>query len=216
MGSPPHMRGKVVRWLNEVKGVRITPAHAGKSCHVYRCSASCWDHPRACGEKDERQPESKGGVGSPPRMRGKGTSRFRGRCPSRITPAHAGKSVIVPEGMEKAGDHPRACGEKWLAPERVPTVWGSPPHTRGKGRELAGGVRAQGITPAHAGKRQARPGQVGRPRGSPPHMRGKGFYHDVLCFHQGITPAYAGKRVGIFGFIGGARDHPRICGEKPP
>ena len=153
------MRGKVVRWLNEVKGVRITPAHAGKSCHVYRCSASCWDHPRACGEKDERQPESKGGVGSPPRMRGKGTSRFRGRCPSRITPAHAGKSFASLLISAYFRDHPRTCGEKRPRPGKPGPVKGSPPHMRGKVYPIPHGPVVLGITPAHAGKRKP-PGQI--------------------------------------------------------
>ena len=50
-GSPPHMRGKVIRIYSPDDKERITPAHAGKS---RRCHSSCvpyWDHPRTCGEK---------------------------------------------------------------------------------------------------------------------------------------------------------------------
>ena len=114
-GSPPRMRGK-----GNVEGVdlgaaRITPAYAGKS-HAQRGGAGGRritpayagksvagdsgsrrerDHPRVCGEKDRRLRERGLQVGSPPRMRGKGTRVPWQRCGTRITPAYAGKSSGV-------------------------------------------------------------------------------------------------------------------------
>ena len=53
MGSPPHMRGKVLI-LDDVPGVvGITPAHAGKSLCRYGRRALARDHPRMCGEKSK-------------------------------------------------------------------------------------------------------------------------------------------------------------------
>ena len=47
-------------------------------------------------------------------------------------------------------------------------------------------------------------------------MRGKAFRVRKQRFHDGITPAYAGKSTG--GGLDGTfyKDHPRLCGEKPP
>ena len=71
-GSPPRMRGKVIKSDNNGSQLRITPAYAGKSRLA----------PLVRG----------GGWGSPPRMRGKGRGRSFSSCELGITPAYAGKS----------------------------------------------------------------------------------------------------------------------------
>ena len=153
MGSPPHMQGKAKAYLEACFALRITPAHAGKS-QLYRTARRpSGDHPRACGEKmglNWRPPYT---MGSPPRMRGKGTSRFRGRCPSRITPAHAGKRPALLAAPRGPRDHPRVCGEKSLMTCRRIFWTGSPPHMRGKAKPSSLGSLERRITPAHAGKR---------------------------------------------------------------
>ena len=92
------------------------------------------------------------------------------------------------------------------------------------------------ITPAYAGKsRFAHYGERGErdhPRlcgekqffriafqpstGSPPPMRGKvaAFFEPIGSL--GITPAYAGKSSRYRLISISSRDHPRLCGEKPP
>ena len=51
LGSPPHVRGKVMGLLGTFGPVRITPACAGKS-RLSGCLLHCsGDHPRMCGEK---------------------------------------------------------------------------------------------------------------------------------------------------------------------
>ena len=45
-------------------------------------------------------------------MRGKGYVATRQVKESRITPAHAGKSVQKPYHKQRKKDHPRTCGEK--------------------------------------------------------------------------------------------------------
>ena len=111
---------------------------------------------------------------------------------------------------------------------------GSPPRMRGKGPYNSILQVDTRITPAYAGK-SARPlgaplhpadhprvcgEKNGYPRpwrkhkGSPPRMRGKATRCRCPARPARITPAYAGKRVGFPGLIGGARDHPRVCGEK--
>ena len=50
----------------------------------------------------------------------------------RITPAHAGKSVIRRKSLYKGKDHPRTCGEKIEFIDFLYVKEGSPPHMRGK------------------------------------------------------------------------------------
>ena len=91
-GSPPRMRGKVLRLRRQREADGITPAHAGKRgtgecrCPTHR------DHPRACGEKHFFRNDHFRRRGSPPRMRGKETAQIPVSRVRRITPAHAGKS----------------------------------------------------------------------------------------------------------------------------
>ena len=91
-GSPPRMRGKdsFQRW--DTRRIGITPAYAGKSSRPCRRKSKTRDHPRVCGEKeqrwDARQPER----GSPPRMRGKARGYTLPASTLGITPAYAGKS----------------------------------------------------------------------------------------------------------------------------
>ena len=92
-GSPPRMRGKGVQPCNERVGVGITPAYAGKSVAI-TCRA--WyprDHPRVCGEKSLHGKKGIGGLGSPPRMRGKDSLETVIKGHPGITPAYAGKRL---------------------------------------------------------------------------------------------------------------------------
>ena len=52
-GSPPRMRGKVLDNLGGNRGVRITPAYAGKSLRRVAPGRLDRDHPRVCGEKQD-------------------------------------------------------------------------------------------------------------------------------------------------------------------
>ena len=134
----------------------ITPACAGKR-HCKRFSQLVyWDHPRMCGEKKSFANSIEMELGSPPHVRGKGGFRPSSYLLFRITPACAGKSFT--KNLDKANrkDHPRMCGEKLciLLPLRFPT--GSPPHVRGKVKELSLIGVTDRITPACAGKRLKR------------------------------------------------------------
>ena len=71
----------------------------------------------------------------------------------RITPAHAGKSIIVISNLPSGKDHPRTCGEKQAIDLMTFIANGSPPHMRGKDYYGTKDQWVNGITPAHAGKR---------------------------------------------------------------
>ena len=54
LGSPPRMRGKVLKLLRHRLQLGITPAYAGKRLLQSSDGIREWDHPRMCGEKDQR------------------------------------------------------------------------------------------------------------------------------------------------------------------
>ena len=147
------MRGKVGHYRSWRSPPGITPAHAGKSPTIAITAPTIKDHPRACGEKSTTQSSPRTRVGSPPRMRGKDGNGIPFFVKTRITPAHAGKSQSSPYNAPCTGDHPRACGEKFIARNENTPVAGSPPRMRGKviPTNVREGVTR--ITPAHAGKR---------------------------------------------------------------
>ena len=93
VGSSPRMRGKPrgSRASRALKG--LIPAHAGKT---FSASARCRTvlaHPRACGENSVYALCTAFFFGSSPRMRGKRPRPIQRPHPSRLIPAHAGKTV---------------------------------------------------------------------------------------------------------------------------
>ena len=154
-GSPPRMRGKGAGRRGCVPDHGITPAHAGKSASRPGRACPRWDHPRACGEKIRSRSCSRKLIGSSPRMRGKVRKMCFAFRQQGITPAHAGKSMLMPQISRCCWDHPRACGEKYAAPFKLAVGGGSPPRMRGKVRVILADEHHAGITTAHAGKRSA-------------------------------------------------------------
>ena len=131
-GSPPRMRGKASGpgVLSSLSG--ITPAYAGKSSFLLPSGNISKDHPRVCGEKWGGILKTIAKGGSPPRMRGKvqvlsHAAQFVG-----ITPAYAGKSLLLVLQPPLRGDHPRVCGEKFSMSSMRAGTLGSPPRMRGK------------------------------------------------------------------------------------
>ena len=236
LGSPPPMRGKVLRGPMTRRMTGITPAYAGKSRTAMCWQVICRDHPRLCGEKQRRQKSGSGSAGSPPPMRGKDNMTGRNVQRYRITPAYAGKSHS--SGFRYAGiwDHPRLCGEKSTAILACCIRKGSPPPMRGKADRTRNKEGRNRITPAYAGKSgiitvevsymQDHPRLCGEKwqmspsapskTGSPPPMRGKAEQQVSGENHGRITPAYAGKSRTGNSWTRRHRDHPRLCGEKCP
>ena len=133
---------------------------------------------------------------------------------SRITPAHAGKTIPSAYTLHLHRDHPRACGENGAG--------GSVGHIVCR------------ITPAHAGKthqkssknikNQDHPRACGEnpieqlrdtiKAGSPPRMRGKLALTATNHVQSRITPAHAGKTQKLHFIRCCFKDHPRACGEN--
>ncbi len=106
------MRGKDTILHSYATACGITPACAGKRHSRANAKAAPEDHPRVCGEKRIQAAIKAGGVGSPPRVRGKGFASWSVNLRQRITPACAGKRRIAPNAEANSPDHPRVCGEK--------------------------------------------------------------------------------------------------------
>ena len=126
------MRGKVSFTLAADVCRRITPAYAGKSHSLGISLLLVGDHPRLCGEKENK-------------MR-------KYDLASRITPAYAGKREVSTLRVGKKQDHPRLCGEKCCFCIYSPVILGSPPPMRGKDHSTRWHGNPDGITPAYAGK----------------------------------------------------------------
>ena len=126
------MRGKPLYRLDHLEDARITPAHAGKTLLSLSALMRDADHPRACGENRYKCYEDKVPIGSPPRMRGKHSIDSAVLKLLRITPAHAGKTLLRRINALVKADHPRACGENLSNDSKVVLASGSPPRMRGK------------------------------------------------------------------------------------
>ena len=85
-------------------------------------------------------------------MRGKQLSATCITLLIRITPAHAGKTVLSIARALAIADHPRACGENTSPRLSSFICRGSPPRMRGKRFNADRIGMLNRITPAHAGK----------------------------------------------------------------
>ena len=130
----------------------ITSACAGKSFFASSISSSIEDHPRMCWEKIKGAFSYVSEWGSPPHVRGKVLTQTITNTIFRITPACAGKSLIVHPFCSSIKDHPRMCGEKLITGQTGGYIIGSPPHVRGKELHRLYHLPAYRITPACAGK----------------------------------------------------------------
>ena len=88
------MRGTEDLIQSSEERFRITPAHAGNSVATLFLTLCSKDHPRACGEQATYDGTDTILVGSPPRMRGTEMDLSTLNSYLRITPAHAGNSLM--------------------------------------------------------------------------------------------------------------------------
>ena len=169
-------------------------------------------------------------------MRGKDAGTARAHTVRRITPAYAGKRLLLPPACFLGWDHPRLCGEKLIPIEFGGIKTGSPPPMRGKAALAYAEAFLLRITPAYAGKSSKITSiffmikdhprlcgekyrifvLIGHSKGSPPPMRGKASGFDSLIAVFGITPAYAGKSVRQSRTCGNGQGSPPPMRGKVP
>ena len=150
------MRGK----LDPLRGVGaddgLIPAHTGKTRAQPQHRDAIRAHPRSRGENPSTARRIVCHVGSSPLTRGK-RRRLVGRAaPTRLIPAHAGKTAprSPPRSIRRA--HPHSRGENYSASARIATRLDSSPLTQGKRRIILPTDRPVRPIPAHAGKTQRR------------------------------------------------------------
>ena len=172
--------------------------------------------------------------GSSPLTRGKHVQESRGLAPSRLIPAHAGKTSGCKTVIARSPAHPRSRGENgWSARRALPSR-GSSPLTRGKPIRVAKMRARHRLIPAHAGKthfrRRNERGHWAHPRsrgendthrivgdlqeGSSPLTRGKQRRRHGDRHPPRLIPAHAGKTPRRKRFPRVGRAHPRSRGEN--
>ena len=175
------MRGRRHRHMHVHHRGRTTPAHAGKTRWLCTQAQKARDHPRACGEDLDPHRINRGGLGPPPRMRGRPTCPWCTSQCAGTTPAHAGKTFEVVSRSTFMRDHPRACGEDMPTSSRSSMAHGPPPRMRGRRTANCRRRRRPGTTPAHAGKTQNNLRHTSPP---PDHPRACG---EDGCFECGVS-----------------------------
>ena len=105
------MRGTQNQKKKDRFRIRITPAHAGNTPCGIEPPLQHQDHPRPCGEHSSLVGNANFSLGSPPPMRGTRYFFQIHKLSARITPAHAGNTILEWQGKPLVQDHPRPCGE---------------------------------------------------------------------------------------------------------
>ena len=213
-GSSPLTRGKRhFQALNNL-GLRLIPAHAGKTACECPDADGGGAHPRSRGENDAPHDDVCSGTGSSPLTRGKRLSTD-GMCSwTGLIPAHAGKTSRHASASSRFSAHPRSRGENFALDSRRRAQLGSSPLTRGKQVTDGQLARLHRLIPAHAGKTlhgpQARCGEA-----APPRTRGKQGPGRPELAHARLIPAHAGKTWSCGPWGRERTAHPRSRGENP-
>ena len=214
LGSSPLTRGKLRRNRVDRIGLRLIPAHAGKtgSSHVFSPRRS----------------------GSSPLTRGKRPLERNTEMHTRLIPAHAGKTAIPRIGHLVDQAHPRSRGENFLPVTSAHSRPGSSPLTRGKHEPGGQRLTTHRLIPAHAGKTRDHPSRSCRgwahprsrgeniaraialsaPCGSSPLTRGKRDLQVARVGNRRLIPAHAGKTDLLHIRKRELRAHPRSRGEN--
>ena len=111
MGSSPLTRGKPIDVAGLQTGIRLIPAHAGKTLHSGALIEETRAHPRSRGENAGLHVVGELGQGSSPLTRGKRVllpDQLRERG---LIPAHAGKTRRTAQKRRHKPAHPRSRGE---------------------------------------------------------------------------------------------------------
>ena len=95
-GSSPLTRGKPHQAPGKPLGLRLIPAHAGKTARCPGSGPARWAHPRSRGENTAPDRPTRSWMGSSPLTRGKQRASHRDAPPIRLIPAHAGKTQGIP------------------------------------------------------------------------------------------------------------------------
>ena len=110
-GSSPLTRGKHDSGRTRRPGLRLIPAHAGKTGEGRSTSWARTAHPRSRGENMTQAAPGDLVCGSSPLTRGKRERPGRVPTPGGLIPAHAGKTDLERNPELEGWAHPRSRGE---------------------------------------------------------------------------------------------------------
>ncbi len=150
-GSPPRRRGRRPSLKTRPRLAGLTPAQAGTALSCPVRPSRYWAHPRAGGDGLTRTAPRTTRVGSPPRRRGRPSSRHRPLLLRGLTPAQAGTACWISWRTTQRRAHPRAGGDGALPDVLDGIDEGSPPRRRGRRSSRCSSRRRFGLTPAQAG-----------------------------------------------------------------
>ena len=159
-GSSPLTRGKLEVVVAGLEGIRLIPAHAGKTTETAASGRFRRAHPRSRGENALRVRDLPQWRGSSPLTRGKPRRTPGLRESGGLIPAHAGKTRPACQYCPTTNPHPRSRGENSSARKRPASASGSSPLTRGKHHDPGWDFLVIRLIPAHAGKTLAARGLV--------------------------------------------------------
>ncbi len=150
-GSSPRVRGTPGRRDRRARRMRFIPARAGNAAGCASTGARPAVHPRACGERVAQRGDDQREAGSSPRVRGTLPGRLPGRGRIRFIPARAGNAIRPSMVRFHGSVHPRACGERTIAPTWTGLHTGSSPRVRGTRDGVGAGHPSSRFIPARAG-----------------------------------------------------------------
>ena len=133
---------------------------------------------------------------------------------TRITPAPAGRSPKDEAVRFVSRDHPRACGEKFIARADSSSLLGSPPRLRGEVDATKQIPSLCRITPAPAGRSHSCEHPLNVFKDHPRACGEKFLTKRSAPPFSGSPPRLRGEAGAITGALFGGEDHPRACGEK--
>ena len=192
-GSSPLTRGKPGVAGDGHCGVRLIPAHAGKTRLSGAPPTTRWAHPRSRGENLASGVWSHRRDGSSPLTRGKRLGGDRRLGPDRLIPAHAGKTTKHGLLTQNPAAHPRSRGENISTVTGGIQSAGSSPLTRGKRPRYADKAQRPRLIPAHAGKTEEGATKAA-PQPAHPRSRGENANRAPrYCTVTGSSPLTRGK-----------------------
>ena len=130
-GSSPRMRGTPGAGRLRDIGYGIIPAYAGNTMEELAGTTGEGDHPRVCGEHQNKDFYDTQSEGSSPRMRGTRVVCSYSVHRFGIIPAYAGNTYMQVSAEICCRDHPRVCGEHYDGAKSTLRPLGSSPRMRG-------------------------------------------------------------------------------------
>ena len=145
------MWGQVWRaWMCDTD-TGIIPTRVGTSGVSLVKLHPIWDHPHACGDKQQAQKTRLYDSGSSPRVWGQAVNFVTVRTSERIIPTRVGTSLGQLSHIALYEDHPHACGDKLIDRFEDLSNLGSSPRVWGQVSRAAFILSVRGIIPTRVG-----------------------------------------------------------------